>query len=190
MSANKKLIKTSGKPTELELSVAQLFADLEQTSDVKAALRPLHLTAAREVDVKGKKTVVVFVPYRQLTGYHAIQVNLVHELEKKTGKNFVFIAQRRIIRKPNHHNKRKQQKRPMSRTVAKVHDAILEDLVFPNEIAGRRIRHKRDGSRLIKVSLDAKDDNAERKLDHFAAAYTRLTGKDVLFTINPEQRRE
>ena len=38
-----------------------------------------------------------------------------------------------------------------SRTLTAVHDAILEDLVYPAEIVGKRIRVKLDGSRLIKV---------------------------------------
>ena len=38
-----------------------------------------------------------------------------------------------------------------SRTLTAVHDAVLQDLVFPAEIVGKRIRVKLDGSRLIKV---------------------------------------
>ena len=49
-----------------------------------------------------------------------------------------------------------------SRTLTAVHDAILEDLVFPSEIVGKRIRVKLDGSRLIKVHLDkAQQNNVE-----------------------------
>lgn len=40
------------------------------------------------------------------------------------------------------------------RTLTSVYDAILEDLVFPAEIVGKRIRVKLDGSQLIKVHLD------------------------------------
>jgi hypothetical protein len=36
-------------------------------------------------------------------------------------------------------------------TLTSVHDAILDDLTFPAEIVGKRIRIKLDGSRLIKV---------------------------------------
>ncbi|KAI2652030.1 40S ribosomal protein S7 [Labeo rohita] len=51
-----------------------------------------------------------------------------------------------------------------SRTLTNVHDAILEDLVFPSEIVGKRIRVKLDSSRLIKVHLDkAQQNNVEHK---------------------------
>jgi small subunit ribosomal protein S7e len=35
--------------------------------------------------------------------------------------------------------------------VLQVHDAILDDLVFPTEIVGKRIRYKVDGSKVLKV---------------------------------------
>jgi len=46
-----------------------------------------------------------------------------------------------------------------------VHDAILEDLVNPAEIVGKRIRIKLDGSRIMKVHLDkAQQTNIEHKV--------------------------
>ncbi len=47
-----------------------------------------------------------------------------------------------------------KQKRPISRTLTAVHESTLNDLVYPAEIVGKRIRIKLDGSRLIKVHLD------------------------------------
>eukprot|EP00362_Geleiidae_sp_MMETSP1317_P002262 CAMPEP_0201282484 /NCGR_PEP_ID=MMETSP1317-20130820/5772_1 /ASSEMBLY_ACC=CAM_ASM_000770 /TAXON_ID=187299 /ORGANISM="Undescribed Undescribed, Strain Undescribed" /LENGTH=41 /DNA_ID= /DNA_START= /DNA_END= /DNA_ORIENTATION= len=38
-----------------------------------------------------------------------------------------------------------------------VHEAILDDLVYPSSIVGKRIRCRIDGSRLIKVLLDPND---------------------------------
>ena len=77
---------------------------------------------------------------------------LVRELEKKfSGKHVVFIAQRRILPKPTRKANKLKQKRPRSRTLMAVHNAILDDLVYPAEIVGKRIRIRLDGSRLFKV---------------------------------------
>jgi small subunit ribosomal protein S7e len=46
-----------------------------------------------------------------------------------------------------------------------VHEAALNDLVYPAEIVGKRIRVKLDGSRLIKVHLDkSQQTNVEHKV--------------------------
>jgi len=53
-----------------------------------------------------------------------------------------------------------------SRTLTAVHDAILEDLCYPSEIVGKRIRIKLDGTRLVKVHLDkAQQTNVEHKVN-------------------------
>lgn len=41
--------------------------------------------------------------------------------------------------------------RPRSRTLTAVHDAILEDLVYPAEIVGKRVKYRIDGSKIMKV---------------------------------------
>lgn len=72
--------------------------------------------------------------------------------------------------------------RPRSRTLTSVHEKLLEDMVYPTEIVGKRTKVKVDGSRLIKIYLDRKDHTSlEYKLDTFSAAYKKLTGKDVVF---------
>ncbi|RUS70974.1 hypothetical protein EGW08_021256, partial [Elysia chlorotica] len=69
-----------------------------------------------------------------------------------------------------------------SRTLTSVHDCILEDLCFPAEIVGKRVRVKLDGSKVIKVHLDkSQQNNVEHKLDTFTCVYKKLTGKDVTF---------
>ena len=48
----------------------------------------------QEIDVQGKKAIIIFVPVPQLRSYQKIQTRLVRELEKKfSGKHVVFIAQ-------------------------------------------------------------------------------------------------
>ena len=79
MSVAIKIHRTANAPTsppsELETKIAQAFLELESNvPELKAELRPLQISAAKEVDVKGgKKAIVVFVPVPQLKAFHKIQ---------------------------------------------------------------------------------------------------------------------
>ncbi|ORY75713.1 40S ribosomal protein S7 [Leucosporidium creatinivorum] len=185
--ASSKILRSANAPrtppTETEQLVAQAILDLETSTDLKAELRPLQISAAREVDVKGgRKAIVVFVPVPQLKAWHKIQGRLTRELEKKfADRHVVFAGQYRMMRKPTRVSRVKQQ-RPRSRTLKVVHEKILDDLVFPSEIVGKRTRTSVDGNKVTRVFLDPKDTTSlEYKLDSFAAVYRGLTGKEVHF---------
>jgi small subunit ribosomal protein S7e len=194
MSVENKILRTANAPntppTDLEKRLAQAYLDLEgaNVGDMKGDLRPLQISAAREIDVKGgKKAIVIFVPVPQLKGYRRLHArcaarfdtsngrlthiiylisipyyplyspttsssySLTRELEKKfSERHVVFVAQRRTLPKPTR-NSRVKQKRPRSRTLTDVHDKILEDLVYPTDIVGKRTRVGIDGSKLLKV---------------------------------------
>lgn len=99
----------------------------------------------------GRKAIVMFVPVPLLQTFHKIQVRVVRELEKKfSGKHVLVIGQRRILKKETRKTRVKQP-RPRSRTLTAVHDAILDDLVYPVEITGKRIRVKLDTSKTLKA---------------------------------------
>jgi len=187
-TARQKIVKATGEPTELEDQVAQALFDLGQSSDLKADLKNLHIAAARQVELQqGRKALVLFVPYKLLKGFHKVQLSLVRELEKKfSGQHVLVVAQRKIIKKAA---QRGGKARPYSRTVTAVHEAILDDLVYPSEIVGKRLRVRHDGSRLLKVHLDQKDkNNTEYKLETYAAVYKKLTGKNSVFEFPVVQK--
>ncbi|KAJ7975742.1 40S ribosomal protein S7 [Quillaja saponaria] len=149
------------EPTKFEETVAQHLFDLENTNqELKSDLKDLYINSAVQMEVSGnRKAVVIYVPY--------------------SGKDVVFIATRRIVRPPK---KGSAVQRPRTRTLTAVHDAVLEDVVHPAEIVGKRIRYRIDGSKIIKIFLDPKErNNTEYKLETFSGVYRKLTGKDVVF---------
>ncbi|KAG1368240.1 40S ribosomal protein S7 [Cocos nucifera] len=182
-TARKKIQKEKDvEPTEFEETVAQALFDLENTNqELKSDLKDLYINSAVQIDVAGnRKAVVVHVPYRLRKAFRKIHVRLVREMEKKfSGKDVIFIATRRILRPPK---KGSAVVRPRSRTLTHVHEAMLEDIVHPAEIVGKRIRYRLDGSKIIKIFLDPKErNNTEYKLDSFTGVYRKLTGKNVVF---------
>ncbi|CAN6710899.1 unnamed protein product [Malus baccata var. baccata] len=58
---------------------------------------------------------------------------------------------------------------------------MLEDVVLPAEIIGKRIRYCLDGSKIMKVFLDPKERNNTEYMESFPAIYRKLSGKDVVF---------
>ena len=79
MSVQHKIFRTANAPKtapdETETAVAQAMIDLENSApELKGELRPLQISAAREVDVRGgKKAIVIFVPVPQLKAFHKVQ---------------------------------------------------------------------------------------------------------------------
>ena len=193
-TARTKIVKENGQePTDLEDDVAKALFELQEQAEaeMKVYLRDLAFSSAREVDVNAnKKAVIIIVPYRLLAKYHkrlltnaCLQTRLVRELEKKfSGKIVVIIGQRRILNKPKKNERLSKQKRPRSRTLTAVHDAILEDLVYPTQIVGKRLRVTVDGQKTLKVLLDpGKATELEYKLDAYSTVYRKLTNQEAIF---------
>lgn len=191
MAALNKITATSQSrqnPSELETNIANALYELETNiPDLKSSLRPLQFGSAREIEVgHGKKAIVIFVPVPLLQGFHKVQQRLTRELEKKfSDRHVIFLGARRILPRPKRSNRRRtsqKQKRPRSRTLTAVHDALLADTVYPVEIVGKRIRTKEDGTKMLKVILDEKEKGGvDYRLDTYSEVYRKLTGRGVVF---------
>lgn len=195
---SKLIVKRKGntivEPSAFDLTAAKALVELQGSaqSEIAAELANLQIYGAREVELSaGRKAVVMVVPVPQLKQWRRIQSRVTRELEKKfSDKQVVIVAFRRVLAK----NITRKQQRPASRTVKAVHEAWLEDMVYPTEMVGKRIRVKTDGSRLTKVLLDPKDQSVmEGKVEGLAAVYRHLTGQDVTFefpVLSAEESRK
>mmetsp|Transcript_68828 Transcript_68828/g.109197 ORF Transcript_68828/g.109197 Transcript_68828/m.109197 type:complete len:194 (+) Transcript_68828:56-637(+) len=187
ISAKKKILKEKGAattPLEEEVANAIFKLEVSPSSEIKTDLRDICISSAREVEVKqGRTAVVVHVPFRVWKNVRKIQGRLIRELEKQfSHKHVVFVANRTILDK---NFRRKGLKvRPRTRTLTSVHESMLEDVVGPTEIVGKRTRISVDGSKLLKVLLDPKDKDKgeiEAKLPTFSAVYKKLCNKEAVF---------
>jgi len=193
MSYKTKLFKQAAEnPSKLEETVAQAIYDLENSStEWKNDLKDLYIAGVKEVDFtpkgkKGRNVYIVYVPYPCLKLSQKIHKRFVPELESRLKAYCLFVAKRTIQSKwlKTH----KSQKRPNNRTLTEVHNAILEDLVMPANIIGKRYRHRLDGSVVVKCILDQNDkDLIEDKLEAITHIYKKLTTKEVVFEYRAEQ---
>jgi small subunit ribosomal protein S7e len=182
----KKLWRSKTDPSPIDIKLAQALVDLEASvNELKADLKSLQFTKCVDVKVSSNKNArVIFVPFIFHKRFQKIQVRLTRELSKKFGGiDVIFIAERVIL--PRSHVRRKgNQKRPRSRTLTAVHEAILNDITYPTQIVGKRTRISTDGRRVMKVFLDPKEMSiCDEKRETFSAVYKKFCNKTVQFSF-------
>ena len=180
------ILKPEGvKPTDFEVSVATEIAEIaKKTKDLAEPLKTFKMTAAKEVEIEGdKKAIIVFVPYKLFKAFRMIQTRLTTELEKKfEGRPVVFIAQRTILSKNYRRAHKFQGKRPQAYTLTAVHNAIIDDLVYPCECVGKHTHISCTNGNYIKVFLGAQgQQEVENKLPALSTIYRKLTSKNIQF---------
>ena len=183
----KKIVKAKGaEASELEKTVARSLVEIEVNSkELGVDIKDIHISAVKEAEGPNqKKIVIVVVPFKFLKRVQKVQKRLIHELEKKlNGKHVVIVGQRTILSKA-YTRTHPGQLRPRSRNLITVHQALLEDVVYPVPIMGKRLRVHADGTRVIKVLLDPREKEVEGKLKSFTAAYKLLTNKNAEFSFH------
>jgi len=172
------------KPTPIENEVAQSLFQLEMThKTLRECLPRFHINTAKEFEhpTNNKKGLLIFYPLRFVMLVRKVQKTLVGELEKRfPGRVVLLVAQRKIAKRPNDVYKLQEVQR--SRTATSVNEGILNDLIFPADVVGRRWRFRTDGSRIMKVYLDARiQKKLEVRLAMASYLYKKLTHRLVSF---------
>ena len=177
--------KKEAGSSDFEKLVAAAFQELQaQHAELREDLKQVFIASAVQFQAtfreQTRRAVLITLHFKSKTAERKIHQSLVQELERKFKLPVVIIFQRTIL--PKYLKQKGQQRRPRSRTLTAVHDAVLEDLLFPHDILGRRIRVKVNGNKLFKVLLDPKDREVlEDRAETLAAVYRTLTNKEVVF---------
>ena len=178
-------IVKKGEATSLEQQVVAAMNEVIAAAENKAALDKLKITGVKEADANGAKVLIVAVPYKQVGVYHQVQAQLIPELEKKLdGSQVVIVGKRRAFPKVCEAGRRYRSIRPNGRTLKAVNEALLDDVVFPTSIVGKRVHYDLKGGQTQIVFLDQNDKTrVEERLVGFSAAYNKLTGLKTVFQV-------
>ncbi|KAL0233831.1 hypothetical protein PCE1_002337 [Barthelona sp. PCE] len=176
------LIVKEGVITELENNVAEILFELKESSDF-ADITKIRICAAERHETEAGTAVVITVPYICHTFLRVFQVDLTDVLSKKLNETVFFVVKRSILAPESKTTKKASQKRPRSRTLTAVHTAILEDLIFPEEVTARRVRYSmtKGAERVEKIAISC------NRLTHdyypvLSRVYENITGRKTVFS--------
>ena len=153
-----------------------------QSHDELRMMKYMHINEVRVVDPQEKgvqRALVLMVPFAELTEYRKIQQFLISYLEKELRTTVFVVGARRILPKERTGHRLLKQKRPRSRTIAAVHAAYLEDILWPHDIVGQhQVFQVGQSKPPHRIFLDpAVQAETHSRLPVLANVYRAMTGK-------------
>ena len=173
----------------LQAEISKIVNDLvpDTRADKKTArnslvsdVREFQFTTA---DKKAVHALIIYLPFVFVQNNRALVTKIVNEIQKKKNRHAFVLAKRTVINKKSDF----KQMIPRNRTLTAVYDALLEDLIFPANVIGRRFRYRLNGSQLGKVFL-SEDSRGylEDKIELIAHLYFALTNRKIAFEFRHE----
>lgn len=169
--------KKSAEMSDMEKQVVEVSKKLAASNDLKIKLGELHFNRVRILDLEdcAKKAAVIYVPCSEINQYKK-EEHLAEGFEKHiSGFQFHIVADRKIEhRTPNTYH-------PFCRTSVDVHAKLLEDIVAPGFITGKRILYS-NGTKTHEFYVSkTKKTDVESRANICSKVYEQLTGmKNVI----------
>ena len=148
--------------------------------ELKTDLESIKIDNAAEIFTSdNKRCFLVQVGEDCIKTLHKVHPELVKKLESKFSNPVVIGPNRKRIN-GNLFRRYRGTKVPRNQTLTNVYDTLLEDIVYPAVIVGKRVRYPKSKGRLFKVQLDTLDKEAvEYKLNAIIASYKALTNREL-----------
>jgi small subunit ribosomal protein S7e len=172
----------------LHTDIDKIVVDATKNFEHKKTSKTEIVHEVKEVKITGddKKSytaLVVYLPFVYVKNHKALLAKIVNDIQSKKKLPAFIVSQRTLINKKSDF----KQKIPRNRTLTAVYDSILEDLINPGTIIGKRQRYHLDGSQHTKIFLNDDSKNfLESKINLIAQIYFKLTNRKVTFEFRPE----
>jgi len=156
-----------------------------QDPDLKKDLESIKIDNAAEVPTSdNKRCFLVQVSEESIGTLKKVHQELVKKLESRFSNPVVIVPNRKKIN-GNLYRRYRGTKVPRNQTLTKVYDEFLEDILYPADIVGKRIRFPKHKGRVFKVQVDKVDKEAvEYKLSAITASYKALTNRELQVEFN------
>ena len=180
---NDNLSKNSGsKVSEITKTLTNFLHKLqEQDSTLKKNLENLKIDSVKDIPLgeKDKKCYLIKVNEDSWKNVTNVLSDIVKKLEAHFNCPVIIVCNRKQIN-GKIFKKFKGTTTPRQNTLTSVYDSLLEDILFPATIVGKRIRHFKTGKRLFKVHVDNIDkEHIENKVNALQTSYRHLTNRDL-----------
>jgi small subunit ribosomal protein S7e len=139
----------------LEQITKQVQLLAKSSSDNEKLFKNCRVVDAKEYkfqteDNKTTKALVIYVPEPYHKDNQSTLKKLINHLTEKRSQHTFVVAKRTIVHKRSDY----KQRIPHNRTLTSVYDSILDDLLNPGVIIGKRLRIRLNGSQLVKVHVN------------------------------------
>jgi small subunit ribosomal protein S7e len=162
-------------------SVNSIFNEFRESNpQYKEDMSNLQVENVNELNVEGNKTTVLInINDSGIKNLQNVHQDLVLLLEKSLGKPVLLIPLRKTV-DGKKFRKFIGKKVPRTKTLSFVQDNILEDLLYPATIIGKRTRYPRGQRKQLKVFVDSVDkDYVNYKNREICLGYRSLTGCEL-----------
>lgn len=153
----------------------------EKDPELKRDLESIKIENAAEIPTTdNKKCFLVQVSQESSASLNRVHSEVIKKLESKFSNPFVLVPSRKRIN-GNLFRRFRGKKVPRTETLSAVYDTLLQDIVYPAVIVGKRVRFPKSKGRVFKIQVDALDrEHIEYKLNAIVAAYKALTNRELV----------
>lgn len=176
------------KKSAIHSEIDKIVVDATKSYEHKKTTKTEIVSEVKELKITGEdkksyNALVVYLPFVYTKNHKGLLAKIVNEIQTKKKLPAFIVTQRTMI----HGKSDFKQKIPRNRTLTSVYDSILEDLISPGIIIGKRARYHLDGSQHIKIFLnDESKGYLENKTALIAQIYKQLTNRKVSFEFRHE----
>jgi small subunit ribosomal protein S7e len=162
-------------------TVAKIFNDFaESSNENREEMKNVKIENVSEFKYEENKTfVLVNVNESGVKSLQRVHVDLVKRLESTLGRPVIVIPSRKTV-DGKKYRKFIGKKVPRTKTLSYVRENLLEDLLFPATIVGKRTRYPRGLQKQLKVLVDPVDKEVlASKTSAICVGYKSLTGHEL-----------